>query len=375
MPRDSAGNYTLTAGNPVVSGTVISSGGWWNPLGTDLTTVLTDSLSRSGLGGMLAQLALVDGTVGTPAMGFVSEAGLGIYRSAAGAMSFTSGGVLRLTMDSGGKFTIPAITSASGNALTLTGIAAAASPPLLINMVNPADGGIRLTGSQATFTQGIFIANTSAANTAANYGLEVQNDTVGKELYVVNTSTTFAGAFLAGLVAGAACGIGALNNQFFIATGATIPRLLISSAGVITAWEGTLNVGTAALMNNATYETGTFTATLTGCTTSPTTVINWRRCGPIVTLVCDVGVTATSSAGVPGNSCTLTGLPANLAPAKICTGSGIVTDNSVNEIGLLQISALATVIQLGRSTSALNTFTAGVAGKGSNRWSFTYSIL
>lgn len=48
MPRDGSGNYSLPSGNPVVTGTLISSGGWANPTMSDLATALTQSLSRDG---------------------------------------------------------------------------------------------------------------------------------------------------------------------------------------------------------------------------------------------------------------------------------------------------------------------------------------
>lgn len=57
MSRDASGNYNLPAGNPVVSGTVITTA-WANPTMADLGSALTDSLSRTGKGGMGAALAM-----------------------------------------------------------------------------------------------------------------------------------------------------------------------------------------------------------------------------------------------------------------------------------------------------------------------------
>jgi hypothetical protein len=48
MPRDGAGNYSLPSGNPVVTNTIISSGGWANPTMSDIASALTQSLSRDG---------------------------------------------------------------------------------------------------------------------------------------------------------------------------------------------------------------------------------------------------------------------------------------------------------------------------------------
>ena len=83
MSRNSAGTYTLPAGNPVVSGTIITST-WANDTMNDLATALTDSLSRSGKGGMSAAFKAIDGSVSAPGISFNSEAGSGLYRATTG---------------------------------------------------------------------------------------------------------------------------------------------------------------------------------------------------------------------------------------------------------------------------------------------------
>lgn len=92
MPRDSSGNFTLySPGNPVVSGTTIASA-WWNNTGSDLAAAMTDSLSRSGLGGMLTPFKLVDGSSSAPAFSFQSESNTGFYRQTSGEMDVVVGG-------------------------------------------------------------------------------------------------------------------------------------------------------------------------------------------------------------------------------------------------------------------------------------------
>lgn len=83
MPRASNGTYSLPAGNPVVTGTTIASS-WANNTMSDLATAMTDSLSRSGDGSMLAPLLLDDGVVGAPALSFGSETTSGLYRAGSG---------------------------------------------------------------------------------------------------------------------------------------------------------------------------------------------------------------------------------------------------------------------------------------------------
>lgn len=86
MPRNSSGAYSLyTPGNPVVTQTVISSS-WANNTLSDLATAMTDSLSRSGDGGMLASLELDNGTSSAPGLSWGSDLTSGLYR--AGASDF-----------------------------------------------------------------------------------------------------------------------------------------------------------------------------------------------------------------------------------------------------------------------------------------------
>lgn len=91
MPRDPSGNYTLPAlGNPAVTNTPITIA-WWNGTSTDLAAAMTDSLSRTGSGGMLGAFGLVDGTAGAPGLTFQSETTTGLYRATAGEMDVTVG--------------------------------------------------------------------------------------------------------------------------------------------------------------------------------------------------------------------------------------------------------------------------------------------
>lgn len=94
MPRDSNGNYTLPSGNPVVTGTVVSST-WANPTMGDVAAELTNSLDRQGRGGMLAPFKFLDGTVSAPGMTWTSEPSTGFYRAGASDMRATVAGVPR----------------------------------------------------------------------------------------------------------------------------------------------------------------------------------------------------------------------------------------------------------------------------------------
>ena len=65
MPRNPQGVYSLPAGNPVVSGTLIEST-WANPTMSDIGAEITASVPRNGTAGMQAQLLLVDQSVNVP---------------------------------------------------------------------------------------------------------------------------------------------------------------------------------------------------------------------------------------------------------------------------------------------------------------------
>jgi hypothetical protein len=89
MPRNSSGTYALyTPGNPVVTSTVISST-WANNTLADLASALTDSLSRTGDGGMQAPLELDDGAIGAPGLTWATDTTSGLYRNGAADFRFS----------------------------------------------------------------------------------------------------------------------------------------------------------------------------------------------------------------------------------------------------------------------------------------------
>lgn len=112
MSRDVNGNYTLPAGNPVASGTVITIA-WGNATMSDVGSEITNSLDRSGRGGMLAALKGIDGTVAAPAFSFTSEPTSGWYRAAAGTVNLSITNSLRLSITTTG-LSITGTTVSSG---------------------------------------------------------------------------------------------------------------------------------------------------------------------------------------------------------------------------------------------------------------------
>src|SRR4030095_11469148 len=82
MPRDSSGNFVIVPGiNPVTSGTVIEAE-WANPTLADVAAAITDSLSRTGQGGMSVPFRNTDGSKAAPGSSWVNEPTSGVYRKA-----------------------------------------------------------------------------------------------------------------------------------------------------------------------------------------------------------------------------------------------------------------------------------------------------
>ena len=73
MPRDGSGNYTLPAGNPVVSGTTIDVA-WANPTMSDIATQLNNVVTRDGKLGLTAQSKAIAGGPTTPLYSFSTPA-------------------------------------------------------------------------------------------------------------------------------------------------------------------------------------------------------------------------------------------------------------------------------------------------------------
>lgn len=119
MARNSGGTYSLPAGNPVVTGTTISSS-VNNATDSDIATELTDSLCRSGKGAMLAPLPLANGTVSLPALTFDTDADSGLYRIGANNIGVAVNGAKVVDVGTTGA-SIVGTTTTSGQTLASDG--------------------------------------------------------------------------------------------------------------------------------------------------------------------------------------------------------------------------------------------------------------
>src|SRR5574341_110328 len=211
MARNPSGNYSLPSGNPVVGGTTILAA-WANTTMADLGAEVTDSLSRSGKGAMLAPLGIVDGAAVTPGLAFASELTTGLYRAGAGDLRVTVLGVTRLQFtsafaftsalaagDAGADFTFASsATRTAGNSLLVSNNGAAAlahawatgritffagtTPGLAVGTASV--GLTYLSNLAAASGSADHIFNTVATRTAGNL-FQVQNAAVAK--FSVNT--------------------------------------------------------------------------------------------------------------------------------------------------------------------------------------------
>ncbi len=154
MPRNSSGTYSLyTPGNPVVTSTVISST-WANNSLADIASALTDSLSRTGDGGMQAPLELTNGAIGAPALTWAAETTSGLYRNGAGDFRFSVSATDRLAVSATGM-------SVTGSIITST-----------------ATGGSQGAGTinaTAVYDDGVLLANQAGANPTGTVGLTAVN--------------------------------------------------------------------------------------------------------------------------------------------------------------------------------------------------------
>lgn len=164
---------------------------------------------------------------------------------------------------------------------------------------------------------------------------------------------------------------------------ANLPRFCFfidAATGQVKTYEPSFSV--AALAAAATYASGTFTGTLTGCTTAPTQTFYWVRSGPTVTIYCPGGlVGASNSTGM-----TVTGVPPALYPARVqeLPVHGITSSGGDSFVGGCVVGYTANTLifsLLANSGSKYYTNPAGFANDGLNKGltvnglSFTYSLV
>jgi hypothetical protein len=127
-------------------------------------------------------------------------------------------------------------------------------------------------------------------------------------------------------------------------------------------------VGAGGLASLANYSSGSFTASLTGCTTVPTGTITYTIYGNMVTLAIP-SISGTSNT----TAATLTGLPAALIPAQNQRLLAGITDNGTIAAGIARIDNAGGTITMFPSAAG-GAFTAS-GTKGIAQNTLTYSLV
>lgn len=128
--------------------------------------------------------------------------------------------------------------------------------------------------------------------------------------------------------------------------------------GNLTLAEGSTIFDGSGIENDiADKDTGSFTGTLTGLTTSPTSLVLYRRVGYLVYLRW-----AAQSATSNATSLTVTGMPSEIIPGSTSVNAlCAVTDNSTTQLGTVSVTS-AGVITFGVGASGGNFTNSGTKG-------------
>lgn len=120
MAYNGSGVYVPPTGQPVVTGTVISSS-VFNTLVTDIGNTFNNALPRDGQAGMTAQLKLVDGSTTAPGLTFNSEASTGFLRPSPGVLATTILGSEAMRVVTGGRVLVGTTTDDGSTRLQVSG--------------------------------------------------------------------------------------------------------------------------------------------------------------------------------------------------------------------------------------------------------------
>lgn len=187
MPRNGSGTYSAPANswNPAVDGTTIDSGDW-NAQLADYVDAFTDSLSRTGDGGMQADLSVSTNSVvlseivspANPSANDLKLYALDVtgttrlaYKDSAGSETILDGAATPAGSDTQVQFNNSGALGASAN-LTWS------SPALTVGVAGSATGQLKLTGSSS----GTITVQGQAAAGTFNFNLPTTAGTSGQAL-------------------------------------------------------------------------------------------------------------------------------------------------------------------------------------------------
>lgn len=189
MSRNGSGTYTLPAGNPVVSGTVIAST-WANNTMNDLASAMTDSVAADGQTPMTGPLNMNSNKVTNLATGTISGDGINFTQfntptfGGAVVCSTTLTVVGDTTMSGTGQLKIPNGTTGQRSATPISGMIRFNST------LNSYEGYTSYTG--ATISTITFVTTTATLTTATAHGLNT-----GNTVFITGTTpAAYSGTFV-----------------------------------------------------------------------------------------------------------------------------------------------------------------------------------
>jgi len=189
MSRNGSGTYTLPAGNPVVSGTVIATT-WANNTMNDLASAMTDSVAADGQTPMTGPLNMNSNKVTNLATGTISGDGINFTQfntptfGGAVVCSTTLTVVGDTTMSGTGQLKIPNGTTGQRSATPVSGMIRFNST------LNSYEGYTSYTGASiSTIT---FVTTTATLTTATAHGLNT-----GNTVFITGTTpAAYSGTFV-----------------------------------------------------------------------------------------------------------------------------------------------------------------------------------
>jgi hypothetical protein len=205
--RNASGTMALVSGNPVVTGTTITST-WANNTLSDIATELTDSLSRSNKGAMLAPLTGYVGTVSLPGYTFSGDTNTGLYWVVADDFAAAVGGTKVQEWRTDGVTFTPGITVTQSQSNTAAGVftgngtasglttTGGGTNGAGVTATGGATNGVGVSGTGAgtgnggTFTGGATGNGIAATGTSTGSGAEITGGTTGIGLHVTGGATS-----------------------------------------------------------------------------------------------------------------------------------------------------------------------------------------
>ena len=189
MSRNGSGTYTLPAGNPVVTGTVIATT-WANNTMNDLASAMTDSVAADGQTPMTGPLNMNSNKVTNLATGTISGDGINFTQfntptfGGAVTCSTTLTVVGDTTMSGTGQLKIPNGTTGQRSATPVSGMIRFNST------LNSYEGYTSYTG--ATISTITFVTTTATLTTATAHGLNT-----GNTVFITGTTpAAYSGTFV-----------------------------------------------------------------------------------------------------------------------------------------------------------------------------------